>query len=84
MDGFILRKVGGNNFLLDTKAVSEPYRDPLCINDMGALIYTYLEQGKSIETVIETLSKEYGVSDWEIAQDVTLFLEELRKFGVQL
>ena len=84
MNGYILRRVGGSNFLIDTKVVSEPYRDPLCINDMGALIYTYLEQGKDKDAIIETLSKEYGASRREIAQDLSLFLERLRGFGVEV
>jgi PqqD family protein of HPr-rel-A system len=54
------------------------------IDEVGIRVWKMLTAGASTATICSALAREYGVSANEVAQDVQMFLEQLRKTGLIL
>lgn len=82
---FILRHVAENvNYIIDLKDREEKYKEPLCINDMGAEIFALIQKGNTKGEMIQLLSNEYQVEESIILQDLNDFLGQLEEFGLKI
>lgn len=79
-----LRQAAGNYWLLDMEQKPGNYREPVAVNETGAMILqNYLETAKELEAAA-VLSKEYEIGMDEALEDVRGFLEQLRRQGIEL
>ena len=73
-----IRHVAGEVFLIDSD-ISGGYHKPLCVNETGELIVSYLKEGCSIIDTAEKLARIYDTVPSEMEEDIGLFLEALNK-----
>ncbi len=52
------------------------------LNGLGAKIWTKLEEGRTFETVLDSLTQEYDVPRQKLLNDLETFLVELEKKGL--
>ncbi len=81
-NSFILRHVTENiNFIIDSTERKETYKEPLCINDMGAEIFMLLQEGNTRGQIMKQLLSEYDAKESVILEDLNAFIRQLTKFG---
>lgn len=78
-----LRAAAGMYWLLDMEQEGVPFRKPILINRMGALIWTMIQSGQE-DQIVSRLCGEYQVSEEKVMQDVDRFREELRRLGIAI
>ncbi len=82
--GFVLRHAAGMWNLLDLSHPEFPYKEPLRLNESGAIIWQEIERGMNLDAISQELVKEYGISQKEADSDLRDFCEKLKAFGVPL
>ena len=80
--GFILRKMTGMNLVMPTGANVKEFRGALILNDTGALIFSELKDGKTVEETAQTLAREYDVTLEKAASDIEKTIASLKEAGV--
>ena len=78
--GYTLRRVAETYFLLDITQSGRPYKKPLQLNEVGADIWTFLQEGCSEDEVVKKLQEEYGVDAEMLRSDVEEFLQTLSNY----
>src|SRR5579862_8648990 len=73
----LFRELSGEAVLLNLK--TQCY---LGLNPLGTRMWEVLMQADSIETAYKILLAEYDVSPDRLEQDVTIFVEKLRNYGL--
>lgn len=81
-EGFVLRKMPGMNLVMPTGANVKAFGGALILNDTGALIYSALAEGKTVEEAAAKLAEEYDVSEAKAKEDVIKTLHSLKEAGV--
>ena len=81
-EGFILRKLPGMNLVMPTGANVKEFRGALMLNDTGALIFSELKDGKTVEETARTLTREYDVTLEKAASDIEKTIASLKEAGV--
>lgn len=67
----------------DGAAVLDTSRGSLStLNPTGAYVWRGLEQGDSVEVIVESLARETGMPGETVERDVRTFLEELKRQGL--
>lgn len=79
---YSLRYAAGQYWLLDLEQKGIPYKPPVSLNDVGAQMWSMLQEGISTEQMAEVLCKEYDIDKKEIHEDILLFQEQLKKQGI--
>ena len=80
--GFILRKMTGMNLVMPTGANVKEFRGALILNDTGALIFSELKDGKTVEETAQTLAREYDVTLEKAVSDIEKTIASLKEAGV--
>ena len=78
---FILRKVADEALLISIQDISAPKR-LLMLNELGANIYTLLQQGETVENIHSTLLAQYEVDPSTLKADIDEFMLTLTSYGV--
>ena len=81
-EGFVLRKMPGMNLVMPTGANVKEFRGTLMLNDTGALIFSELKDGKTVEETARTLTREYDVTLEKAASDIEKTIASLKEAGV--
>lgn len=71
---YIMRKVAGWYWLIDTEQTGMPFKPPLRTNELGARIWDLLMQGKNKTEIVMILCKEYEAPQELLEKDVEQFL----------
>lgn len=79
-----LRKAAGLYWLLDMEQDGAELREPVVINESGAYIWEQYRRLKSVTSVAEALSREFGISVQEGLADIRQFFQQLREQGLIL
>lgn len=82
LERYQLRYAAGQYWLLDMEQDGVPYKQPMCMNVVGAEIWKMMKKDWSIEQMIEVFNKEYQVEKGEIREDIIQFQKQLAAFGV--
>ncbi|MBQ8038840.1 MAG: PqqD family protein, partial [Lachnospiraceae bacterium] len=82
LERYQLRYAAGQYWLLDMEQPGVPYKQPMCMNAVGAEIWEMLKKGWSVEQMTEVFMKEYQVEKEEIQEDIIQFQKQLTAFGV--
>lgn len=78
-EGFILRAMGDNHLVVPVGALTVDFRCIITLNDTGAYLWKQLLQERSEAELVQLLLDEYDVTAERATEDVTMFIEQLRK-----
>jgi hypothetical protein len=76
---FLVREVAGELLAIPVGQTALDFNGMICLNDVSALIWKGLQEGKTQDAILENVLNEYDVSREEAAGDLEHFLLELRK-----
>lgn len=78
-DGFILRKVGGQNVVVALGQASRSFNGIIRLNETGRFLWEQLSDEKTKEQLCSALLSEYDVTEGQARQDVSEFIDTLEK-----
>lgn len=78
-DGFILRKVGGQNVVVALGQASRSFNGIIRLNETGRFLWEQLSDEKTQEQLCSALLGEYDVTEEQARQDVSEFIDTLKK-----
>lgn len=79
---FVLREIAGDFVLVPIGKTSGEFKGLFPITETGAFIWNLLPDADSEEFIIEKFLEEYDVDRETVTADVSVFLGNLRKFGI--
>lgn len=77
-----LREAAGSYWLIDMKQAGKEWRQPLRLNETGALLLKGVYEGRTPEKLAEELAACYGLPLEEMKEDVDAFLAQLDANGI--
>lgn len=81
-EGFILRKLLGNNMVMPTSANLRDFRGALLLNDTAAFIFEQFQRGSSVDDAVQALMAEYEVTAEKAREGVLQTIDSLTEAGV--
>lgn len=79
---FILREIADEYILVPIGTTALQFNGLITVNEIGALIWKQLLEEQTIDTIVETILKEYEI-DFDTAKaDVLEFIEYLRENNI--
>lgn len=78
-NGFMLRKVGGQNVVVAVGAASRDFNGIIKLNETGAFLWELLKSERTPEELTEALLAEYDIDRETAAADVETFVERLSR-----
>lgn len=78
-DGFMLRKVGGQNVVVAVGKASRDFNGIIRLNDTGVFLWQKLQQETSEEQLLAALTAEYDIGEEQAKSDIAEFVAALRK-----
>ena len=78
-DGFMLRKVGGQNVVVAVGKASRDFNGIIRLNDTGVFLWQKLQQETSEEQLLAALTAEYDIGEEQANSDIAEFVAALRK-----
>lgn len=80
-EGFVLRSVMGNNFVVAVGEASKNFRGMIKLNGTAATVWKHIENGLSESEIVDAMLAEYDVERDQLAGDVRRLLEGFEKQG---
>ena len=81
-EGFILRKMMGINLVMPTGVNLKEFRGALMLNDTGALIFSALQSGKTVEETAQIVVQEYEVTEEKAQEGVLNTIGSLKEADI--
>ena len=81
-EGFVLRKVMGNNVAVATREASKSFRGMIQLNDSAADIWKFIEEGLTEAEICEKMQTKYDTDPQNIRDDVRRVIETLSENGI--
>ena len=81
-EGFVLREMPGMNLVMPTGTNVKKFKGAIMLNDTGALIFSELKSGKTIEETAKVLTQEYDVTLEKATSDIEKTIASLKEAGV--
>lgn len=78
-DGFMLRKVGGQNIVVALGEASRGFNGIIRLNDTGRFLWEKLANDMTEEQLLAALTAEYSVDPAQAKADIAEFLSTLKK-----
>lgn len=78
-DGFMLRKVGGQNIVVALGEASRSFNGMVRLNDTGVFLWEKLKDDVTEEQLLAALTAEYSVDPAQAKADIAEFLSTLKK-----
>lgn len=79
---YMLRKAAGSYWLLDMEQDGKQYKEPIELNESGAIIWDLVCKGREELAVAEYIAEQYGIGLAEAKEDVRQFLAGLEAAGI--
>ncbi len=76
-NGFILREVAGTFVIISAGDDNLDFKGVITVNEVGALIWRGVEEGKSKEEIVDKILSEYDVQRDIASVDCNEFLQQL-------
>jgi 7-cyano-7-deazaguanine synthase in queuosine biosynthesis len=80
--GFVVREVGGKKYAVATGVAARSFKGMLSLNDIGAVIFGYLQTHTTKEEIVSKILAEYDAPQNVVDTDVNNFISQLRKINV--
>lgn len=81
-DGFILRNVAGTNLVVAVGERSKIFNRMMKLNDTAAFLWQQMQKECTPQQLVDSLTREYNVTQDVAAYDVDAFVAALREAGV--
>lgn len=78
-NGFLLKKVGGQNVVVALGEASRSFNGIIRLNDTGVFLWQKLQQETSEEQLLAALTAEYDIGEEQAKSDIAEFIAALRK-----
>lgn len=78
-NGFMLKKVGGQNVVVALSEASRSFNGIIRLNDTGVFLWQKLQQETSEEQLLAALTAEYDIGEEQAKSDIAEFIAALRK-----
>ncbi len=78
-NGFMLKKVGGQNVVVALGEASRSFNGIIRLNDTGVFLWQKLQQETSEEQLLAALTAEYDIGEEQAKSDIAEFVAALRK-----
>lgn len=78
-NGFLLKKVGGQNVVVALGEASRSFNGIIRLNDTGVFLWQKLQQETSEEQLLAALTAEYAIGEEQAKSDIAEFIAALRK-----
>ena len=80
--GFVLRKVMGENLLMPTGSNISSFNGTVLLSDVSAFIWEQMQQPISREDLLQAMLDKYDVEEQKAAEDLDSLLDKLRGYGL--
>lgn len=77
-DGFMLRKVGGQNVVVALGEASRSFNGIIRLNETGRFLWEQLSSEKTEEQLCTALLSEYDIDEVQAKTDIAAFVDKLR------
>ncbi len=81
-EGFVLRRVMGNNVAVAVGEASKDFHGMVKLNDTAADIWRLIEKGHSEDEICDILLEEYEVEREKLSADIKACIAELHSNGI--
>lgn len=77
-DGFMLKKVGGQNVVVALGEASRSFNGLIRLNETGRFLWEQLSSEKTEEQLCTALLSEYDIDEVQAKTDIAAFVDKLR------
>lgn len=81
-DGYILKKVAGENIVVATGDARLSFNGIITFNEVGAEVFALLDGTRTEEQIVDELLKMYNAPKEVILADVNRLIEKMRAQGL--
>ena len=81
-EGYVIRKVMGNNVVIATGEASRNFHGMIKLNDTAREIWEYIENGLNEDEICALMTEKYEVDAEMLKEDVRKTLDVLEKQGI--
>lgn len=81
-DGYVLREVAGNYFIIPIGEESINSSRMITVNESGRLIWEALQKQTDFDGIMQKMLDVYEVCEEELSRDVKEFLQTLKNAGI--
>ena len=79
-ESFVVREIAGTYVIVPTEQEAQKFQGLISVNEVGALLWSYLQQGDTtIKKLTEHVCREYDVDEERARDDVEKFVRILRE-----
>ena len=81
-NGFMLKEVAGTNIVVPIGENTVDFNAMITLNETGAFLWKQLEEEKSVEDLVKSMTSEYDVDNDTAEKDIAKFIEIIRSAGL--
>lgn len=81
-DGYILKKVAGENIVIATGNARLSFNGIITFNEVGAEVFNMLDGTRTTEQIVEKIASLYNAPKEIIAADIEKLIEKMKKQGL--
>lgn len=81
-DGYILKKVAGENIVIATGDARLSFNGIITFNEVGAEVFTRLDGTRTLEQITNEIASIYNAPAEIIAADIKRLTEKMKKQGL--
>ena len=79
-ESFVIREIAGTYVIVPTEQEAQKFQGLISVNEVGALLWSYLQQGDmTIKKLTEHVCREYDVDEERVRDDVEKFIHILKE-----
>lgn len=81
-DGYILKKVAGENIVIATGEARLSFNGIITFNEVGAEVFTRLDGTKTISQIVDEIASIYNAPKDIIEKDINNLIEKMKNHGL--
>lgn len=78
---FIMREIAGEHILVPVGSAAAKFNGLITMNEVGKFVLELLEEERTVQELVEKITKDYDVTPKTALADVEAFLQQLREIG---
>lgn len=81
-DGYILKKVAGENIVIATGEARLSFNGIITFNEVGSEVFTRLDGTKTVSQIVDEIASLYNAPKDIIENDINNLIEKMRNHGL--
>lgn len=81
-DGYILKKVAGENIVIATGEARLSFNGIITFNEVGAEVFTRLDGTRTVDQIAQEIASLYNAPKDVIEKDINNLIEKMRNHGL--